>query len=112
MNIISTDAGVSAARALAASPALAAGPPPSPTHAYGKFCQTQSKKHVAGQKGTPFSQCVTALAKADKNDAITAREACKALSKKHVAGQKGTPFSKCVVGVAQLRKSQAPTTTA
>ena len=111
MKIISTVAGVGAALALAASPALAKGPAPSPTHAYGKFCQNQSKKHVAGQKGTPFSQCVTALAKADKNDALTARQACAALSKKHVAGTKGTPFSKCVVSVAQLRKSQPSTTT-
>ncbi|MGC9219861.1 MAG: hypothetical protein ACP5H2_00750, partial [Solirubrobacteraceae bacterium] len=28
--------------------------------AYGKYCKGESKKHVAGQKGTPFSQCVTA----------------------------------------------------
>lgn len=111
MKIISSVAGVGAALALAASPALAEGPAPSPTHAYGKFCQSQSKKHLAGQKGTPFSQCVTALAKADKNDAVTAREACKALSKKHVAGHKGTPFSKCIVGVAQMRKSESSTTT-
>lgn len=106
MTITRTLIATGAALALAATPALAQGPPPSATHAYGKFCQNQSKKHVAGQKGTPFSQCVTALAKADKNASVTAREACKALSKKHVADQKGTPFSKCVVGVAQLRKSQ------
>src|SRR5207247_9999436 len=31
--------------------------------AYGRYCQNQSKTHVAGQKGTPFSQCVTAMAK-------------------------------------------------
>jgi hypothetical protein len=111
MKIISTVAGVGATLALAASPALAAGPPPSATHAYGKFCQNQSKKHVAGKSGTPFSQCVTALAKADKSDATTAREACRSMSKKHVAGSKGTPFSRCVVAVAQMRKSQSPTTT-
>ncbi|HEY5189448.1 MAG TPA: hypothetical protein VII87_10470 [Solirubrobacteraceae bacterium] len=28
--------------------------------AYGKDCQSESKKHVAGQKGTPFSECVVA----------------------------------------------------
>jgi hypothetical protein len=32
-------------------------------NAYGKACQGLSKKHVKGQKGTPFSQCVTAMAK-------------------------------------------------
>lgn len=72
--------------------------------AYGKYCQGQSKKHVKGQKGTDFSRCVTAMAKADREDTLTARQVCKALSKKHVNGEKGTPFSRCVVGVAQMRK--------
>jgi len=40
---------------------------PSPTthdgNAYGRLCQGESKTHVAGQKGTPFSQCVSAAAK-------------------------------------------------
>jgi hypothetical protein len=45
-------------------------PPPGPSasaatkaKAYGKHCQGQSKKHVAGQKGTPYSRCVVAAAK-------------------------------------------------
>jgi hypothetical protein len=73
--------------------------------AYGKNCQGQSKKHVAGQKGTPFSQCVTAMAKVatSKTNPTTA---CKTLSKKHVAGQKGTPYSRCVVAAAKLQKEQ------
>ena len=32
-------------------------------NAYGKYCQNQSKTHVAGQTGTPFSLCVAAGAK-------------------------------------------------
>jgi hypothetical protein len=28
-----------------------------------RACANESKKHVAGQKGTPFSQCVSAAAK-------------------------------------------------
>jgi hypothetical protein len=75
--------------------------------AYGYHCRGLSKKHVKGEKGTPFSQCVKALARADKNPDLTAKKACKALSKKHVKGQKGTPFSQCVKGVAQLRKEEA-----
>ena len=35
---------------------------PTKAKAYGKFCQGESKKHVAGQKGTPFSQCKVAAA--------------------------------------------------
>jgi hypothetical protein len=34
--------------------------------AYGKNCRGQSKKHVAGQKGTPYSKCVVAAAKLQK----------------------------------------------
>jgi hypothetical protein len=29
-------------------------------------CKTLSKKHVAGQKGTPYSRCVVAAAKLQK----------------------------------------------
>ena len=81
---------------------------PAPTtkaKAYGKNCQGQSKKHVAGQKGTPFSQCVTAMAKVATGKA-NPTTACKTLSKKHVAGQKGTPYSRCVVAAAKLQKQQ------
>lgn len=74
---------------------------------YGKLCATESKKHVAGStaKGTPFSQCVVAMAQAAKHSHMSASAACKGLSKKHVAGStsKGTPFSECVVAAAKLR---------
>jgi len=30
---------------------------PAKAKAYGRYCQNQSKKHVAGTAGTPFSQC-------------------------------------------------------
>lgn len=36
---------------------------PAKAKAYGKYCQNQSKKRVEGQKGTPFSKCVSAGAK-------------------------------------------------
>jgi hypothetical protein len=78
---------------------------PSKARAYGRYCQTQSKRHVAGQTGTPFSQCVTAMARLATNRTNSAREACKALSKRHVAGQKGTPYSRCVVAGNRLRQS-------
>jgi hypothetical protein len=90
--------------------------PPHPTHPHGKepkgkafgfHCRGESKKHVKGQKGTPFSQCVKAMARAAKNDKMKAKKACKGLSKKHVKGTKGTPFSICVKGVAQMRREQA-----
>ena len=83
--------------------------PPGPTasagakaKAYGRFCQGKSKKHVAGQKGTPFSQCVTAMAKLANGQVKSAKAACNLLSKKHVKGAKGTPFSLCVRGAGKL----------
>ena len=73
---------------------------------YGKLCQDQRKKHVAGQKGTPFSQCVTAMAKLANGETDSAAAACKSLSKKHVRGEKGTPYSRCIVAAAKLRDEQ------
>jgi len=77
---------------------------PEKAKAYGVYCKDQSKKHVAGEKGTPFSQCVTAMAKASTHENITPKQACKGMSKKHVKGEKGTPFSRCVVAAAKLQK--------
>jgi hypothetical protein len=85
------------------------GPGASPSEkakAYGVYCKDQSKKHVAGEKGTPFSQCVNAMAKAANSEKLPPGKACKGMSKKHVKGQKGTAFSRCVNGVAKLRKDQ------
>lgn len=76
-------------------------------NAYGYYCKGQSKKHVKGEKGTAFSRCVKAMARADKNESLHPKKACKALSKKHVKGEKGTPFSRCVKGVNQMRREQA-----
>ena len=82
---------------------------PAKAKAYGRYCQNQSKKHVAGQKGTPFSQCVTAMAKLAHGSTTSPKAACASMSKKHVAGQKGTPFSNCVSGGAKLLKNQDTT---
>jgi hypothetical protein len=103
---------VSPAAALASGSPSDAGQPgpgaslPAKAKAYGRYCQNQSKKDVAGQRGTPFSQCVTAMAKLAHGSTTSPRTACAAMSKQHVAGQKGTPFSKCVAGGAKLMKDQ------
>jgi hypothetical protein len=78
------------------------GAPPSGAKAYGRLCQSESKHHVAGQKGTPFSQCVTAMAKLASGSTSNPAKACAKESKHHVAGQKGTPFSQCVKAAAKL----------
>jgi hypothetical protein len=79
------------------------GPPPH-AKAHGFRCKGFSKKHVKGEKGTPFSRCVKAMAKAAKNGKMSPGQACKGLSKKHVKGQKGTEFSRCVKAAAKVRK--------
>jgi hypothetical protein len=81
---------------------------PEKAKAYGWYCREESKKHVAGAPGTPFSLCVTAAAKVanDEEETVTPRQACKEESKKHVAGEQGTPFSQCVVAAAQVKEDQ------
>jgi hypothetical protein len=85
---------------------------PKKAKAYGRYCKDQSKKHVDGEKGTPFSRCVTAMAKLTSDDTNSPRKACKDQSKKHVDGEKGTPFSRCVSAGAKLLKDQQDETTA
>jgi hypothetical protein len=89
---------------------------PSPSNngkAYGRLCQGESKKHVAGTPGTPFSKCVTDMAHLAKSaqSSTTSQpnpaRACANESKKHVAGQKGTPFSQCVSAAAKLLGDQS-----
>lgn len=79
---------------------------PAKAKAYGKYCQDQSKTHVAGTPGTPFSKCVTDMAKLASGSTSNPRTACKDESKKHVAGTPGTPFSLCVSNGARLFKTQ------
>ena len=79
---------------------------PAKAKAYGRYCQGESKEHVDGQKGTPFSQCVTAMAKLANGNTANPAKACKGESKKHVEGQKGTPYSQCVSAGAKLQHDQ------
>ena len=79
---------------------------PAKAKAYGKYCQGESKKHVDGQKGTPFSQCVTGMAKLANGNTDNPAKACKGESKEHVDGQKGTPYSQCVSAAAKLQHDQ------
>ena len=79
---------------------------PQKAKAYGRYCNTESRKHVAGTPGTPFSVCITDMAKMAHQPKMSATAGCKTESKKHVAGSKGTPFSVCVTGAAKLRASE------
>jgi hypothetical protein len=44
------------------SPGRPSTTPPPQGHGNGVVCQGTSKQHAPGEKGTPFSNCVTALA--------------------------------------------------
>jgi hypothetical protein len=80
--------------------------PPSNAQAYGKYCQGESKKHVKGEKGTKFSQCVNTLAHAANHKHQSPGQVCKGKSKEHVEGEKGTEYSRCVTDVAHLRRDE------
>jgi hypothetical protein len=126
MKIHSKFAAIAATLVLSATPAVAFaapggqhGKPTGKTHtskgngkthtskakAYGKFCQGESKTHVAGTPGTPFSKCVTDMAKAANGSHTNPAKACANESKKHVAGTPGTPYSICVSGAKKLLSS-------
>jgi hypothetical protein len=70
--------------------------------AYGRRCRGESREHVEGEKGTAFSRCVTAMAKAASGEAKSARTACAGLSRKHPLGEHGSPYSRCVAAVGHL----------
>ena len=77
-------------------------------HAYGFFCKAESKTHVAGTPGTPFSKCVTAMAKLANGSTKSPKTACASLSKKHLPGTQGTPYSACVSAGTQLLATTTP----
>jgi hypothetical protein len=76
------------------------------TKAYGVYCKGFSKKHVKGQAMTPFSRCVTSMAKA-VGGRKPAKVACTGFSKKHVKGKTGTEFSRCVVAAGEAKREGA-----
>jgi hypothetical protein len=80
--------------------------PPPTEKAYGYYCQDQSKEHVAGIPGTPFSTCVKAHELAAAHPNMRPGQVCKGTSGKHVKGEKGTPHSRCVAEIVELRKEE------
>jgi hypothetical protein len=80
---------------------------PAKAKAYGAYCHTEGKRHLAGTHGTPFSNCVTAMAALAAGSTTNQRSACKDESKKHVSGIPGSPFSICVSAGAKLLEEDA-----
>ena len=99
--------GTMLAVAMTAAPAAAEEQGGPNGRAYGHHCQGQSKRHVPGMRGTPFSACVRAMAKLDHGTETSPRAACKDMSRRHVARQRGTPFSRCVSAGERLLEDKA-----
>ncbi len=73
-------------------------------HAYGGYCRGFPKQHVAGTPGTPYANCLTAMARAATTEK-TARQVCVAFPKAHVAGLTGTEFGRCVASAAKVKQN-------
>ena len=66
------------------------------------YCAAASKKRAKGSRGTPFSRCVSALAKLRAKTATTAAQACRGASKKVSKGSSRSPFRQCTTAAAVL----------
>jgi hypothetical protein len=92
-----------AAIALAVSgPATAAKPYTLPNPP-GQYCKGVPKKKLAGHKKTQFAECVTAIAKLNKNNNLSTAQVCKGISKKKAKGQKRTPYSQCIAAAKKAK---------
>ena len=97
-------AGAVAALLMTPAAALAGDAKPSQAKAYGKLCQDQSKKHVKGQKGTPFSQCVVAMAHLQSGQGADAEGRLQEARQEARQGQEGHAVQPLREGRAQARE--------
>src|SRR4051812_27768778 len=75
----------------------------------GQYCKGMSKKKIAGQKKSPFAQCVTAMAKLDKKPALAPSQACAGLKKSKKSAKKAASkaFKQCVKAGKKLKLDNA-----
>src|SRR6478672_1068479 len=93
---------------LAAGAAYAADPPYKIPP--GQYCKGLSKKKIAGQKKTPFAQCVTAMAQLNKKPSLAPSQACAGLKKAKGAKNKAKAnkaFKQCVQAGKKLKLDNA-----
>jgi uncharacterized protein (DUF305 family) len=96
---------LASAFAAAACAAPADGATKADTAAFGKRCQTQSKQRVVGSKGTPFSKCVSAMARLARAQSRSPQIACATLSRRRPAPSRTSPFDRCVTAGRVLIKN-------
>ncbi len=119
-------AGLTAALALVATPALGAPPAELPSQAQGQgqgqstapgqVCKSESRKKAEGQTKSAFAACVVgakranreARAEADDPEATSTAPGrlCKDQSRKKVKGQAKSAFASCVTGAAKAQERQ------
>jgi hypothetical protein len=93
---------------VAAVPSFAADPPYKIPP--GQYCKGVSKKKIPGQKGTPFSQCVKAMAQINKKPSLAPSQACASLKKFKGASNKSKAnkaFKACVQAGKKLKLDNA-----
>jgi hypothetical protein len=117
MHLKTAIASLTAAGALFAAPALAAGGPPEghgKATAPGQLCKTQSHKrtnHGAGK--SPFAACVVGATRAQAEAAKTPSthtspaKLCADQSKRKSATDTKTPYAACVSGAAKAQREQS-----
>src|SRR6476646_6222634 len=69
----------------------------------GQYCKGLSKKKIAGQKKTPFAQCVTAMAQLNKKPSLAPSQACAGLNK----AKANKAFKQCVQAGKKLKLDNA-----
>ena len=114
-SIYSKGAAVTAAIALLATPAFAAGGGKGQTTSPAKICKAESKKKTNHGKGkSPFAACVVGV-KRQQNEALTTPDPaeqsapgqiCKDQSRKKDKNDAKSPFAACVTGVTKTRHEQ------
>ena len=77
----------------------------------GQYCKGVSKKKIAGQKKTPFAQCVTAMAQLNKKESLAPSKACAGLKQKakgkKAKTQANKAFKQCVQAGKKLKLDNA-----
>src|SRR4051794_16301028 len=106
--LVAVTAALSLLAAASSTSSFAAGPYKIPP---GQYCKGMSKKKIAGQKKSPFAQCVTAMAQLDKKPALAPSQACKGLKKssKKSSAKKAAKkaFKQCVQAGKKLKLDNA-----
>ena len=126
MHVTAKLAGLTAALALVATPALGAPPAERPSQsqgqgqgqstAPGQICKSETRKKVKGEAKSAFAACVVGAKRANREAAAEAGDPeatstapgrlCKDQSRKKVKGEAKSDFASCVTAAAKAQERQ------